>query len=360
MSTTDATARYADGPSSPLQRDTLTRFATAALGASGLPEPAAALVADTLVDADARGIGSHGVTRLPVYARRLRAGLVSTTAEPQLKCSGALVSVDARNAMGAVAAQEGMAAAVRIADELGVGAAGVRHSNHCGALGYYVRWAARSGFVAIAASNAPVTMAYHGGRTPAVGTNPFAVAVPRHDGPPIVVDVATSATARGKIIVAAAEGKSIPEGWAIDAEGHPTTDPHAALAGAVLPLAGPKGSGIAMMVDLLCGVLTGAASGNEIGDLYGEWDRPQNVGHAFLAIRPGPDLRAFAAQIEAFAAEIGELPPADGHERVLLPGEIEERALERARHSGITLPCSTMTALAELASELGIAPLGSA
>ena len=332
----------------------LSSFADDALRACGLGSEPAALVADTLVDADIRGIQSHGIVRLPIYAKRLRSGLVDAAAEPSVAVEGAVARVDGRNAVGALAAREGMDAAVALSARMGVGIAFVNHSNHCGALGYYVRDAARRGVMAIAASNAPVTMAYHGGRTRAVGTNPLAFAVPRREGPPLVLDLATSAVARGKIIVAASEGRPIPEGWAIDVDGHPTTDAKRALEGSVLPFAGPKGSGLAMMIDLLCGVFAGAAFGRHIGDMYEDWTGPQNVGHVFLAIRPADVGDGFFERIEAFVGDVEALPPAAGSERVLLPGEVEEMAAARARREGVPIGGSTLLALGELADELDL------
>lgn len=336
----------------------LLAFACDALRACGLAPDTAALVADTLVDADARGIGSHGIVRLPIYVKRLRSGLVDAAAVPTVSMNGAVATVDGRNCIGALAARTGMEAAVGLASHLGVGMALVNHSNHCGALGFYVRDAARRGFMAIGASNAPVTMAYFGGRTRAVGTNPFAIAAPRGEHPPLVLDGATSAVARGKIIVAASEGRPIPDGWAIDVDGNPTTDANRALEGSVLPFAGPKGSGLAMMIDLLCGVVAGADFGRHIGDMYENWTRPQNVGHVFLAIRPGDDPEPFLERIEAFVGDVATLPPAAGNERVLLPGDVEEMAAADASREGVRVARSTVAALAALAAELRLEPSG--
>ena len=313
------------------------------------------MVARTLVDADARGIASHGMVRLPIYVQRLRSGLVDATAEPRATTRGAVVHVDAANCVGALGARVGVQAATDLAARLGVGLALVNHSNHCGALGFHVRDAAQRGFLVLGASNAPATMAYHGGRTRAVGTNPFAIAAPRADGPPLVLDAATSTVARGKIIVAAAEGQSIPEGWAIDSDGNPTTDAERALEGAVLPFGGPKGSGIAMMIDLLCSAVGGADHGRHIGDMYEDWDRPQNVGHVFLAISPH-DQDLYLERVTAFVADVATQPPAAGVEWVLLPGEVEDEAAIESTGLGILLASSTIASLAALAAQLDVDP----
>jgi ureidoglycolate dehydrogenase (NAD+) len=329
----------------------------ALLAGAGLDGEAADLVADSLVDAEMRGIASHGVTRLRIYTSRLRAGLVDAAGRP------AIVSrfpgggtVDARNAVGQLGACAGVDLAAEGATTSGACVVGVLNSNHCGALGYFARRATRRGLAVLAMSTAPPTMAYFGGRTRAVGTNPICLAVPSGDRPPIVLDIATSATARGKILLAEQLGTPIPAGWAVDVEGRPTTDPAAALAGAVLPFAGPKGSGLAMMIDLLCGTLLAGVSGDDIGDMYETWDRPQRVTHLFVVLDPDRWIgrAAFADHVRRFADEVHALPPAAGVERVLLPGEVEAAVAERAEREGIRLATPVASDLDQLAIELGV------
>jgi ureidoglycolate dehydrogenase (NAD+) len=322
----------------------------------GVPTDTARLVAACLLFADARGVSSHGIIRLPIYVERIRQGMVDPTARPSVEGGdGPLRWVDARNGVGALGAHTGLETAREAAERHGLGMGGVRRSNHCGALGFYAERAARQGFIALAVSNAPVTMTYYGARSRSVGTNPLAIAVPRASEHPLVLDIATSATARGKIIEAAHEGRDIPPGWAVDSEGRPTTDAGAALEGSVLPLAGPKGSGLAMMIDLLAGALTGAATGQRIGDMYENWEEPQNVGHLFMVIDPAASPgNGFSTHVEEFIDDVRGLPPADGFDQVLLPGEIEADAAERAARDGVALPASTLRALRELAAEVGV------
>jgi LDH2 family malate/lactate/ureidoglycolate dehydrogenase len=335
----------------------LRQHCSALLTAAGLDDEAADLVADSLVDAQMRGIASHGVTRLRIYTSRLRAGLVDAAARPavvaQFPGGG---TVDAGNAMGHLGARAGVDLAVDGAETSGAYVAGVLNSNHCGALGYFARRATQRGLAVLAMSTAPPTMAYFGGRTRAVGTNPICLAVPCGDRPPVVLDIATSATARGKILVAEQLGAQIPVGWAVDAEGRPTTDAAAALAGAVLPFAGAKGSGLAMMVDLLCGGLLAGVSGPDIGDMYDDWDRPQRVTHLFVVLDPDRWIgrAALAQHVLRFAADVHALPPAAGVERVLLPGEVEEAAAEQAQRDGVRLPGPVAADLDGLAGELGL------
>lgn len=336
--------------------DDLRRHCQTLLEHAGLGTDAAALIADSLTDADARGINSHGVLRTRIYTERLRAGILDASAEPRIVSdTGSSVYLDAGNAPGHVGARAGVDAAIERAAAGAVSVAGVRNSNHCGTLAYYARRATGRGLIAIAMSTAPPTMVYFGGRTRAVGTNPLCIAVPRPDGPPIVVDMATSATARGKIILASQLGKDIPDGWAVDAAGRPTTDSAAALAGSVLPFGGPKGSALAMMIDLLCGALLAGVTGSGIGDLYDDFTRTQRVTHLFVVLNPDGWLGSapFLAHVGDFAAQVHALPPADGFEEVLLPGEVEERARARAERDGVLLSAEVAADLDRLAEELG-------
>ena len=328
------------------------------LAAGGYPGGAAELVADSLVDAEARGIASHGISRTRIYVDRVRAGLVDAAAEPSVdNRSRACRTVDARNAPGQVAAQLAVTQVVDAADRWGIAMVGVVNSNHCGALGYFQRRIAAAGQVGLAASNGPAAMTYHGARVKAVGTNPLGYAVPRTSAPPIVLDMATSVVAKGRIISAAKAGQTeIPSGWAIDSQGRPATTPAAALAGAVVPFGGPKGSGLAMGIDLLCGALLSGVTGAGIGDMYDDWTRTQRVGHLFIAVDPEAwtGRERFAASVEAFVAEVKALPAAPGHERVLLPGEPEDQRLAAAARDGLDLSPLTVADLNSVAAEVGL------
>lgn len=325
---------------------------------AGFPPDPAAVTADSLADAEARGISSHGVMRTRIYTERARAGALDARARPQVvSATSSSVYLDAANGPGHLAARAGIDAAADLAAEGAIGVAGVRDSNHCGTLAYFARRATARGLIALAATTAPATMAYFGGRTRAVGTNPLCIAVPRPDGPPIVADMATSATARGRIILAAQLGTPVPEGWAVDPAGRPTTDAAAAMAGTMLPFGGPKGSALAMMVDLLCGALLAGVTGAGIGPLYDNLDDPQRITHLFIVLNPAAWLGAepFAAHVAAFADHVHQLPPADGFDEVLLPGEVEERARARAERDGVLLPGGVAADLDRLGEELGAA-----
>jgi LDH2 family malate/lactate/ureidoglycolate dehydrogenase len=340
-----------------VRTDELLAHCTAILRAAGLGASTANLVADSLVDAEARGIGSHGVTRTRIYCERIRGGMLDPDARPVVVAEGpGSVHLDARNAIGHVGAQAGLDAAVERALIGAVCVAGVAGSNHCGTLAYFTRQAAERGLVGIAMSTAPPTMVYFGGRTRAVGTNPLCISVPRGGGPPITLDMASSATARGKIILAHQTGAAIPAGWAVDLDGRPTTDAAAALAGSVLPFAGHKGSGLAMMVDLVCGALVAGVAGPDIGDMYEDWTRPQRVSHLFVVLDPDgwQGRKAFLSYVSEFARRVRALPPAEGVDRVLLPGEPEEEARARAEREGVPVAEAVAADLDRLAEELGL------
>lgn len=335
----------------------LVAFCAGIFRKAGLSSDAAALVADSLVDAEARGIRSHGLQRVRIYSERLTAGLLNASGEPSVVGgTPTFALVDADNAIGQVGALAGLNVAMDAAEEHGVGVAGVRNSNHCGSLGYFARRATDRGLIQISATNAPSTMVYFGSRRRAVGTNPLCVGVPCGEDSSFILDMASSAVARGKIIFAAEDGVPIPEGYAVDEDGKPTTDPVAALAGSVVPFAGAKGSGLAMMIDLLCGSLLGGPTGDQIGDMYNDWTRPQSVGHLFIVLKPGAWVNAedFAEATSEFARTVSELEPAAGIDRVMYPGELEEEKYRKAESEGLTIAPVTVSELDALASDFGI------
>lgn len=353
----DIEARGEIGPDRHVEPGSLNAIVTAALCASGYPDDRASLVADSLVYADRRGVASHGVTRARIYSRRARAGLVDPHAQPQVQGNRATRIVDAQNAPGQVGSSLATDTAIEVARDHGISVVGVVNSNHCGTLAYFLERIGGAGLVGLAATNGPAVMAYFGGRTRAVGTNPLGYAIPRPDGPPIVLDMATSNAARGRIISMARSGEGqVPEGWAVDTDGRPTIDPVAALEGAVLPFAGPKGSGLAMGIEFLCGTMLSGITGPRIGDMYEQWDRPQRVGHVFFAIDPESfgSRAGFDQHVREFVDEIRALPPAAGAERVFLPGERETLASEAADRDGLLLPGAVIADLETLADELGV------
>jgi LDH2 family malate/lactate/ureidoglycolate dehydrogenase len=233
---------------------------------------------------------------------------------------------------------------------------GVRRSNHYGAGAYYVQRAVARDVVAFAYSNAPPTMAPWGGVDPYVGTNPYAFGVPAGEHPPIILDMATSIVARGKIILAAERGESIPEGWAIDKHGNETTDAQEALEGSVLPFGGPKGYALSLMIDIMAGALTGAGFGPRVNSLYDNFDEPQDVGAFFQLIDIGQfaDPAAFKANIDRMIEEIKASRKAAGTEEIFLPGEIEYRMEQEREASGIPVGAETVAELREVGRSCGV------
>ncbi|WP_106409308.1 Ldh family oxidoreductase, partial [Teichococcus deserti] len=248
----------------------LLAFATESYRRAGLGAEAASLCADTLVQADLWGHQSHGVMRLPWYVARLRSGACQAAAVPQLVVdAGAIAVVDGHDGMGQVMADFAAEEAVRRARAHGVGVVALRHSGHFGTAMYFTRRVAAAGCIGFLTTTASPSMAPWGGREKKVGNNPWSWAAPVGEGrPPMVLDIANSGVARGKVYLAQKSGEAIPPGWALDAAGRPTTDPAAAIEGIILPMAGHKGSGIAVMMDVLAGVLPGGVFGSGVTGPY--------------------------------------------------------------------------------------------
>jgi LDH2 family malate/lactate/ureidoglycolate dehydrogenase len=336
----------------------LRAFATACFAREGMPEADAACVADALVTASLRGVDTHGVVRIPAYLKRIRAGLINV--RPSITRSSTMpfaTVIDADNAMGPVGAKAGMDACLAAARTIGIGVATVRRSNHFGAASVYTVPAAETGCIAIAMSPGAKTLAPHGARAPLFGTNPIAVAAPAGRFPAWSLDIASSVASRGYVRIAAQEGKAIPEGWALDAEGRATTDPEAALRGTMLPFGGAKGSGLAMMVDIMAGVLTGSAFAGEGRDWNADFSRPSDVGHFFLAMRVEAfmPLAEFTGRMETAIERMKALPPAEGFSEVNYPGERSGRMARQRRETGIPLTGEALESLKRLAVETGIA-----
>ncbi|MDH4189208.1 MAG: Ldh family oxidoreductase [Betaproteobacteria bacterium] len=324
---------------------------------AGLEAAAADIVADSLVWADLAGVDTHGVARVPSYVERLRKKLVN--AAPRMSVESRMpfaASLDGDNAMGALVAERAMREALERARILGIGVVVARRSNHFGTAGYWARKAVSEGCIGICISPASKSLAPFGSKAPLFGTNPFAVAVPAGARAPWVMDLATSVAARGHIRLAAREARSIPEGWALDRDGHPTTDAARALEGVMLPFAGPKGSALSMLADILGGVLAGAAFGGEIRDMNTDFSAPQEVGHFFMAMRVDAFMPAaeFAARMTQLIDRVKALPPAAGFDAVMYPGEPEARRSAERREKGIALSVATRAALAKVAGEFGL------
>ena len=332
--------------------DRLLTFATAVYVAAGLREPDARLCADTLVQADLWGHQSHGVMRLSWYAARLKAGVCEPKAKPEFVVdAGGLALIDGHDGMGQMLTARAAQEAVRRAKTHGIAAVGVRNSNHFGTALYFTLMAAREGCVAFLSTNASPAMAPWGGRKKTVGTNPWSWACPAGSHAPMALDIANTGVARGKIYLAKQKGQPIPEGWAINTAGAPTTDPAEASEGIILPMAQHKGYAIALMMDMLSGVLTGSGYGAEVAGPY-QAERRSRAGHLMIAlnIEAMQPLAEFNARMESLITQIKSVPLAQGFEEVYYPGEIEARNDARNRRDGLSLPDDTLQDLRQLAN----------
>jgi LDH2 family malate/lactate/ureidoglycolate dehydrogenase len=337
----------------------LLSFATAVYVAAGMSQDDAHLCADTLVQADLWGHQSHGVMRLSWYAARLKAGVCDPKAKPELVVdAGGLALIDGHDGMGQVLTARAAQETVRRAKAHGIAAVGIRNSNHFGTALYFTLMAAREGCVAFLSTNASPAMAPWGGRKKIVGTNPWSWACPAGSHPPMVLDIANTGVARGKIYLAKQKGQAIPEGWAINAAGAPTTDPAEAIDGIILPMAQHKGYAIALMMDMLSGVLTGSGFGAEVAGPY-QAERRSQAGQLMIAlnIESMQPLAEFDARMEALIAQIKAAPLAQGFSEVFYPGEIEARNDAKNRREGLLLPEDTLTDLQKVAEEYGLQKL---
>lgn len=327
--------------------EALTQLVTRALQAAGARAGMARMAAEHLVSADSLGLTSHGVARTPLYCAHLRNDRIDGDAVPRVvRARGAACLVDAAHGMAfeacALAVKEAMAHAL----EHGVAFAGVTNSNHFGATALHLQPVADAGMVGLAFGNSPAAIAPWGGRTPLFGTNPIAAVFPRRDGPALVIDLSLSQVARGKIMVASQRGEPIPPGWAFDREGNPTTDAKAGLAGSMAPAGGAKGAMLALMVELLCCALTGAAFGFEADSFFSETGNRPALGQAFVVIDPAAvaGREVYHRRLDTLIEKILE------DEGVRLPGDRRLRNQERASRDGIEVPDEVLAQITAIAS----------
>ena len=324
--------------------------------AENVPADEARIIGQHLVEAESFGLSSHGVSRTAIYVKRLHEGVVNPKwSYKALQEYPASIQWDACNSMGMVTGVRAMERCIEKARENGACVIAACHSNHFGMAGHYAAMAAREGMIGFCVSNAPPNIAPWGSHKAYVGTNPIAIAAPRK-GEPMLLDIAPSVVAMGKVILAAKLGKSIPEGWAITADGLPTTDPNLGMKGTVVPIGGHKGYGLSLFVDVVSGILSGAQFGPYLNNMWNDFVNPQDVGHLFVAIDiskfVGVDV--FVEKIEKMAADIKALPTNPGVEEIFLPGEIEERKKKEANEKGIVLSDVVYDELLGLASTYGV------
>jgi (2R)-3-sulfolactate dehydrogenase (NADP+) len=326
--------------------DELTALATRALERAGASAAMATATARALVAAEAQGLASHGLSRVPQYAAHLRLGRVDGAAVPRVaRGKGGAVLIDAADGLAFPACALAVAEAIARARSHGVAFAGVTNSHHFGVAADHLAPVAAAGMVGLAFGNSPAAMPAWGGKRPIFGTNPIAAVFPRRNAPPLMVDLSLSEVARGKVMVAAREGKPIPTGWALDREGNPTTDPKRALDGMMLPAGGAKGAMLALVVELLCCALTGARMGFEADTFFVDAGNRPKIGQAFLAIDPDAlaGREVFEERIETLLKTM-LLDP-----EVRLPGARRAALAGEAARDGIEVPRPLLDQLDALA-----------
>ena len=347
-----------DASTQRISPEKLKAFCAYALQSVGLDEKDALTTAEVLVTTDMWGTFSHGTNHLRNYIKKIRAGGIKTKAKPEVILEGeSWAIIDGHAAIGMVTACKGMELAIQKAGKNVIAYVGVRNSNHFGAAGFYATMPVKHDMIGIAMSNTDANMSAPGGRKSVIGNNPLAYAVPAGEEYPIFLDIALSATASTKIFAEKAKGNTIPEGWIANAEGLPTTEigdwPNV---GSMLPMAGHKGYGLALLVEVLSAVLTGSSVTREVNGWLGPLiAEPPGTGHAFIAIDVGKimPIGEFKRRMDEMILNIKDSPKAKGSNRIWLPGEMEWERRAVAIRDGILLPEIVLNSLAKLAREVG-------
>lgn len=330
-------------------------FVEAVLRGNGVAASHASIVADCLVQADLRGVDTHGVNRIPSYVARIRQGVLDAQATPTLTQQTPVVAqVDGHNGFGFVAAHLAMARAVDMAREFGIGMVSVTHSNHFGMSAWLVQQALDAGMMSLVFTNSSPALPVWGGREKLMGVSPLACGAPAGAERPFILDMAPSVAARGKIYKAARRGEKIPVDWALDADGNRTEDPHRALEGVMLPMGGPKGSALSIMMDVFSGVLSGSAFAGHVTNPY-DPSRPADVGHFLIALKPDlfMSLDDFKARMDYLYRRVVDSEKMVGVDRIYYPGEIEQLTQEERMKTGIPYVQAEIDALNKEAERVG-------
>ena len=288
----------------------------------GVTKKHASICSEAIINAELVGAPSHGLSRLKMYCDRIKSKLINPKPKIKIKkISQSIAHIDANNGIGFVAADLAIKTAIKNAKKTGISLVGVKNSGHYGLSGYYAEQAVKHNLIAFCFTNAPPAIAPHGSKKSLFGTNPICFGTPTSSKVPFILDTSVSVINRGKIRVAARTGKKIPQGVALDKFGKPTTDAKKALSGVQLPIAGFKGSGLAWMVDILSGVLTGGNHGGKVRDPFDDFSGPQNIGHLFLVMKPNLFVGNYSQRIKENIKRIKKLPKLKGVKKIYYPGE---------------------------------------
>lgn len=331
-------------------------FVQAILTGNGVSQDNSAIIAECLVAADLRGVDTHGINRIPSYIARVRQGVLDPKASPTIRQITPVVGqVDGHNGFGFLAAHLGISAAIKMAQKMGIGMVSIKHSNHFGMSAWVVQQALDAGMMSLVFTNSSPALPVWGGKSKLMGVSPIACGAPAGSERPFILDMAPSVAARGKIYKALRRGEKIPKDWALDAEGRPTDDPARALEGVMLPMGGPKGSALAIMMDVFSGVLSGSAFAGHVTNPYDPY-KPANVGHFLVAIRPDlfMSLEEFKNRMDHLYKRVVESEKIANVNRIYFPGEIEQLRQEERLKEGIPYVGSEIAALNQEAARVEV------
>ena len=316
---------------------------------NGLNTNHATICSKALINAELVGAHSHGLSRLKMYCDRIQKKVINPKPKIKIKkISQSISQIDANNSIGFVAADIGIKQAIKNAKKTGIGLVGIKNSGHYGLSGYYAEQAVKKNLIVFCFTNAPPAIAPHGARKSLFGTNPICFGTPTSSKVPFILDTSVSVINRGKIRVAARNGKKIPEGVALDKFGKPTTDAKKALAGVQLPIAGFRGSGLAWMVDILSGVFTGGNHGGKVKDPFDDFSGPQNIGHLFFVMKPNLFVGNYSERIKENIKRIKRLPKIKGVKEILYPGQSKQRRYKKNLNKKINIPSNVAEDLKKL------------
>ena len=299
----------------------------------------AKISAEAIINAELVGAQSHGLSRLKMYCDRIKKNLINSKPKIKIKkISNSASLIDADNSIGFVSGDIGIKQAIKNAKSSGIGIVAVKNSGHYGLSSFYVEQAVKKNLLVLCFTNAPPALAPHGAKKSLFGTNPICFGSPTGDNVPFILDTSMSKVNRGKIRLAAKMGTKIPEGSALDKNGNPTTDALKALAGVQLPIAGFRGSGLAWMVDILSGVLTGASHGGKAKDPFDDFSGPQNIGHLFITFKSNLFLNDYIPRIKQNLKRVKKLPKIKGVKEIMYPGQNKYKRYKKNMNKKINIP----------------------
>ena len=327
----------------------INQIVTKILKKNGLNSKHASICSKAIINAELVGAHSHGLSRLKMYCDRIRKKVINPRPKIKIKkISQSISQIDANDSIGFVAADIGIKQAIKNAKKTGIGLVGIKNSGHYGLSGYYAEQAVKKNLIVFCFTNAPPAIAPHGAKKSLFGTNPICFGAPTSNKIPFILDTSVSVINRGKIRVAARTGKKIPEGVALDKFGKPTINARKALAGVQLPIAGFRGSGLAWMVDILSGVMTGGNHGGKVKDPFDDFSGPQNIGHLFITIKPNLFVGNYNQRIKENIKRIKKLPKIKGVKEILYPGQNKFNRYKKNLRKKINVPLNIAEDLKKL------------